>query len=372
MTKNKVKQYKTKNETAWSNRVYLTNKKESFLRSRERKSLDYDSLEKVAPFPKNALIELTSACNHRCIFCTNPRMNRRRQRMSEDVFKNFVTEAYDLGLEEIGFYTTGEPLVSRDLENFIRMSAEIGVGYIYITTNGALANIEKMKNLIDAGLNSIKFSINAGTREAYKLIHGKDDFDKVLKNIRDLKIYRDSEAPHVRLMASFVSTSFSDDEIDIWKEVVLPYVDDAKIMGAHGQMGQSLEYMSLIESRFRTSYPDLGKAKPCHMLWDRIHLTQEGYLTLCCVDYENVLTYADLNETTLKEAWNNNLIQQMRQKHLDQNLCGTLCHNCMYGVPEPFEPISDIFDSKNTRENIRGAQDVAKRIQELVNLKNDR
>ena len=88
---NKTKEYETKDETAWSNRVYLTNKKESFLKARERsKPLDHDSLTKIAPFPKNALIELTSACNHRCIFCTNPRMSRRPIRMSEELFKNFV------------------------------------------------------------------------------------------------------------------------------------------------------------------------------------------------------------------------------------------------------------------------------------------
>ena len=120
----------------------------SFLKERERKSLDLDSLQRTAPFPKNALIEITSACNHKCIFCANPRMKRKAQNLDETIFTKFAKDAAKLGLEEIGFYTTGEPLVSKHLESFIKISADAGIDYIYITTNGALANIEKMKKLI--------------------------------------------------------------------------------------------------------------------------------------------------------------------------------------------------------------------------------
>lgn len=359
-------EYKTKDETRWSNRLYISNTEDSFLKERERKSLDYNSLQRTAPFPKNALIEITSACNHKCIFCANPRMTRKAQNLDEVVFTKFVKDAAELGLEEVGFYTTGEPLASKHLESFIKISVDAGIDYIYITTNGGLADIDKMKKLISAGLNSVKFSVNAATRETYKLIHGKDDFDTVIKNIQDLKEYRDSDARHVRLMASFVTTSFSDDEVELWKEIVAPYVDDAKIMGVHGQMGQALEHLQLMESKFTTSYPEIGEAKPCHMLWDRIHVTQEGHLTLCCVDYDNVLVYSDLHETSLKEAWNNNLIQEMRQKHLDKKLEGTLCHNCLYGVNEPFEPISDIWNGQNTKDNSKGEKFVIERIKELT------
>ena len=141
--------------------------------------------------------------------------------------------------------------------------------------------------------------------------------------------------------------------------------DDAKIMGVHGQMGQAIEQMKLLESKFSTTYPELGQAKPCHMLWDRITLTQEGFLSLCCVDYENSLTYADLNKTPLKEAWNNDIMQNMRSKHLDQELNGTQCHNCVYGVSEKFEPISDIREENNIKNNERGEKSVTDRITQL-------
>ena len=39
--------------------------------------LKVDLTSELAPFPKNALIELSNACNHFCVFCNNPRMKRK-------------------------------------------------------------------------------------------------------------------------------------------------------------------------------------------------------------------------------------------------------------------------------------------------------
>ena len=57
---------------------------------------------------------------------------------------------------------------------------------IYITTNGALAQPDRIRYLAELGLNSIKYSVNASTRETYKKIHGKDDFETVRNNIIEL------------------------------------------------------------------------------------------------------------------------------------------------------------------------------------------
>ena len=60
-----------------------------------------------------------------------------------------------------------------------------------MTTNGAMADPEKMKKVLDAGLDSIRISINAVDREMYKVLHGKDDFEIVLENIRFMREYID-------------------------------------------------------------------------------------------------------------------------------------------------------------------------------------
>jgi pyruvate-formate lyase-activating enzyme len=339
-----------------------------YLAKKLNASANFDTSDIRPPLPKNALIELSNWCNHACVFCTNPRMVRDKGFLSLDLYKKFVDQAVEMGLSEIGLYTTGEPFFVKDLVKYVQIAKDSGVSYVYITTNGALATMDKVKPLLEAGLSSLKFSVNAGTRQTYQLVHGKDDFNKVIENIRAISKYRKENSLDLKLMASCVVTKYVDKEIQIIKDLLGPLIDEIVFIGVGGQGGQSLDQLALLESNMSDAPPKLGEAKPCSMLWNRIHVTREGYLNLCCIDYENVLTYADLNTMSLKEAWHNQIITEMRQRQLDQKLEGTLCHNCLYNVKDKFEPISNIgLNNKAGHEsnNPAGIDDVANRIKQL-------
>jgi len=357
--------------SGFSHKIFITNKKKSLLKSRSIKQEDevFKNFNNVK-FPKNAMVELTAGCNHSCVFCTNPRMSISGKNLDIDLYSKFVSDAVALGLEEIGFYMRGEPLLDKRLEEFVQIASDGGVKYIYITTNGALADIDKVKKLVNAGLSSIKFSINAASREKYKLTHGKDEFDKVLKNLKDVYEYKNKEKSDLKIMASFVVTKFTEDEIEEYKKVIIPYVDDAKILGVHGQMGQALEELKMLEStKLTANFDKIDTSKPCPMLWNRIHLTQDGMLSLCCVDYDNNLIYADLNKESLKDAWNNQIISEMRKRHIEKTIEGTLCHKCLYGSKDAIKPLLE-HDFKNRKKSLvkKGVKSVVERIFSLRDI----
>ena len=58
----------------------------------------------------------------------------------------------------------------------------------------------------------------------------------------------------------------------------------------------------------------------CMVPFNRLHVTCEGFLTACCVDYQNYLTVADLNLVSVKEAWSSKEFVELRKKHLSGNL----------------------------------------------------
>jgi radical SAM protein with 4Fe4S-binding SPASM domain len=115
--------------------------------------------------------------------------------------------------------------------------------------------------------------------------------------------------------------------------------------------------------------PDAGEGQAqqgiCHLPFNRIHVTQEGYLTLCCVDFQNYLALADLNKMSLAEAWTSERFREMRRRHLADQLTGTLCGRCWKAercriepvVPEYADTIDfDAFDSvqrKAIREELQ-------------------
>jgi len=53
-----------------------------------------------------------------------------------------------------------------------------------------------------------------------------------------------------------------------------------------------------------------------------------------------MLAYADLNENTLKDAWNNNIIDKFRKKHIDGDVKNTICQNCIFNSLEKPEPLN--------------------------------
>jgi len=310
----------------------------------KQRAQHFEVTEKTADgvaFPANCLVEVTNACNHACVFCHNPFMHRVTGILAKEVFGRFVDEAVALGLQEIGLYSTGEPFVVKNLSWYVRRAKEAGCRRVYLTSNGVLATLDRVIRCVDGGLDSLKFSINAATRESYRLTHGSDDFDVVLRNVQEIFDWKQKTGSKLQLLGSCIYTRLTKNEIDIHKATFLKYFDDIIYQEAQSQGGRTGERIRpVVEERDPV---DAAQLKPCGMLWNRVHLTWEGYLSACCVDYELDLTYADYKSgMPLAEMWNNVTIQHLRQHHLEGQLDNLICKSCMLGRPFPYEPISDM------------------------------
>lgn len=285
------------------------------------------SLQLLPKFPHNMLVELTNVCNHECIFCAHKKMNRKLGVCDKELMTKIIKEAYECGTREIGFYLTGEPFACNDLNYYISLSKNLGFEYIYITTNGALVTIDKLKDAVEAGLSSIKFSINAGTKETYKKIHGRDDFDKVINNIKQIYKWRNENYKDFPLFVSFVVVSLNKGEINCFKENIGKYFDDIDIVEAYNQGGNMPELNDGLSIRKGNNMNI-----PCEMLFNRLHITYEGYLNACCVDFENMMAVEDLSKVSLKDAWHGERMVELRRQHLSGKLEKNMCYNCAYNV----------------------------------------
>lgn len=83
-----------------------------------------------------------------------------------------------------------------------------------------------MQWVVHAGIDSIKFSINAGTVQTYKHIHGHDDFDKVLKNLKICHKLKMELNPNLRTIISFIKITLNEHEEEDFRLLVEPYVTD--------------------------------------------------------------------------------------------------------------------------------------------------
>lgn len=290
------------------------------------------------PIPKNMMIELSNACNHSCIFCANQHMQRKISKIDPSLMETIMGDAASLGVKEIGFYTTGDPLSHRDLEKFTSSAKAKGFQYAYISTNGAGGGSARFKAIIDAGMDSIKFSINAGTRESYKMIHGHDHWDRVIENLKFVSEYRKTLSRKLSLFATYVVTKQTEHEQNQFRDLISPLVDEIVFSPCGSQSGNMSGANSILGFQ-DTPHVKMSNTAICNLPFNRIHVTCEGYLTLCCVDYQNYLAVADLKQNTLLEAWHSEAFANARKMHLVNKLSGTLCGNCWYGRKDKIEPL---------------------------------
>ncbi len=99
---------------------------------------------------------------------------------------------------------------------------------------------------------------------------------------------------------------------------------------------------------------------PCYSLWNALIVTWEGYLTACCADFQNYFIYADLNQTTLKEAWHCEKITELRQKHLEGDIEGTPCVSCVSRYLGKWKPVSEEWATEFDEQKMFDTEDAQK------------
>lgn len=289
------------------------------------------------PLPTNMLIELANICNHQCIFCNYKDMKRKKRICDKEFTKKIIREAYSEGVREIGFYMMGEPFVYQDLEEIVSFSKETGFSYIYLTSNGVLATPERLRKLIDAGLDSIKFSINAVTRETYKKIHGKDDFLTVKENLKWLRDYLDESGKELKTFISFIKCNCNREETGLLHEYFDKLVDKIYVFECINTGGRMT---SLMETGVAEEF--VSPSVPCSMVFNRLHVTVEGFLDACCSDADGMLVTADLHKMSLRDAWNSEAMVNLRLQHLSGKFGNNLCRNCIQNVDAEIKPLVKI------------------------------
>jgi MoaA/NifB/PqqE/SkfB family radical SAM enzyme len=232
----------------------------------------------IPPFDKCRMaIEITNICNHKCIFCPSEILTRKKRFINEDLCYRIIREGYELGIREIAFHILGEPFLNDNLPNYVRVAKKLGYTYAYLTSNGSLATPEKIKSVIDAGLDSIKFSINAATRENYKSTHGKDDFEKVKNNLIACYEYRKTANKNFKIFTSFVVTNQTIGEIELFKKEFADYVDSIAFYKAATRSG------AMPENKLRSDKINADfnyKVLECSQPFNAIYVSCEGTLIM--------------------------------------------------------------------------------------------
>jgi len=191
---------------------------------------------------------------------------------------------------------------------------------------------EKIKKIFASGLDSIKFSIDAGNKKQYESLKIGASWDKLVITVKSLRKMRDEMNSPLRIFASFIIMADNFKDLLKYKNTFGNFIDETDFILVKNQGSQvKVEglYPKEIISQIKNLTLPKEKWQPCHMLWNRFIITSEGYLTICCIDFENKLIYGDVNKESLGASWNNKKMKRFREIHTRGQFAKLpLCFNC--------------------------------------------
>lgn len=134
------------------------------------------------------LIDPSLSCNIRCRLChfSNPEISASMKGVfTQEDIRAIANAVFHRGLKiQIG--CSAEPMTYSRLPELVKLAHDKGVGNISITTNGSLLTLDKLKQLVDNGLNEIILSAHGFSNECYEYMMNGASYEHFLQLIKDI------------------------------------------------------------------------------------------------------------------------------------------------------------------------------------------
>jgi MoaA/NifB/PqqE/SkfB family radical SAM enzyme len=147
-------------------------------------------------------VESAIACNLKCVMC--PWRGMAKEAENRGIMTPAVWEAIRLYLDRVqsvDFTGGGEPLLQPKLAEWIADAKNAGCETGFLS-NGLLLVEEKLKQILDAGIDWICISMDGADAEMYNKIRVGSDFDRVCENMANIGKMRAGKIP--KTMINFV------------------------------------------------------------------------------------------------------------------------------------------------------------------------
>lgn len=276
-------------------------------------------------FPKYIIIGTTDFCNAKCIMCPHSSERAEGHMMDEGLFQKILEEisSYKDWIESVSLYWYGEPFLDTQLIDRVAKMKKAGIKNIQISTNGACLDKETAEGILSAGLNDLRFSIDALKKETYEKIRYGLSYDRVIKNVLDVIELRNKKYPHVSIRIRLTEMEENLDEIEdfklYWKERVSS-IDKIQIMPLHTKENWKLEGM---KDGNLEDYP-------CISLFSSMVIDTDGSVPLCCLDTDKKMIIGNIAKDSLKEVWNSKAMCDARMKQIEFGRRGiSICQGCI-------------------------------------------
>jgi len=290
----------------------------------------------VIPAPRSCKIETGKGCNYSCSFCVRSIRVNDKGEMDRKLFSRIIRELRAAGVEELGLFYINEPFICSWLPEAIAEAKTVGFPYTFLTTNGSAITPSRLRDCFNAGLDSLKFSINfSDARQLADVAKVSEHFwRKAIENLKTTRRIRDAGHYNCRIYAS--SIQFDGEQGEKMQAVVdeiRPFVDEFYWLPLYGMSGATKAAGWKPQPGNPGRLNAMRDPLPCWACFTEAHVTADGLLAACCFGsgIDGELIMADLKEVSFEEGWNSQAFQDLRRAHLAKDVSQTACAECAAG-----------------------------------------
>ena len=252
-------------------------------------------------------IDTQTYCNLNCIYC-NPQNDyvQKQDKLSLETIKKLLNDVKKKHwlISSAYLYMNGEPLLEDRLPQISKLVKDTLHCHTILFTNGSIYTNRYL--LADKNIDEVRFTISAATRSTYKLIHGKDLFNDVIKTLDWLTEHK---KPNQTITINYILCQKNIHELELWKKLFKGYNHD--IRPVHDSVTQHQSkiagdthqaHLATNSSSRKNKY---SNKRPC-CNFATLHLGYNSKLMHCCVsDY--IYNYGVYPEVDLDTFWKQKL-----------------------------------------------------------------
>ena len=135
----------------------------------------------VAQLPRTLYLEVSNYCNSLCATCPLTFYgNGSPHNLSFDDFRRVVEQVPEL--QRAVLHGIGEPLLNAHLPRMIAYLKQRNV-HVLFNSNAIILTPRRQRQLIEAGLDEYRASLDASTPETYLKVRGVNAFERVVRNL---------------------------------------------------------------------------------------------------------------------------------------------------------------------------------------------
>lgn len=251
--------------------------------------------------------------------------------MNLELFLRLINDlkSFNGKIKIIRLIGNGEPLLNKNIVEMVKIIKDSNVAEkVEITTNATLLNENISLDLIDAGLDILKVSVEALNESDFKKIAKYDiDIENYKNNIqffynnkRQCQVYikinnlaiknKEEEQKFYDYYGDYADNIFIENISPVW-----PEFDD----------GLKIEYES---TRFGET---VKKRNVCSHIFKSIMICADGEILPCCADWQRKLLLGNIKNDSILDIWKGYKLESLQKAFLNNKRMKIVpCNECLY------------------------------------------